>query len=434
MAGQQRLGPLELLRQEPRFRRLWYAQIVSELGDWFQIVALLTLLPTGHGKSHVAAGYLVLRLVPTIVWAPFAGVVADRVDRGKVLVACDLLRAAIVLAYPWVIRADGTTNVVLLYSLSFAQESLSAFFEPARGAVLPQIVPTRGLLSANALSGATWSAMLALGAFLGGLATRSIGRNGAYVIDAFSFLLSAAFVLAARLPKLPKDAPREPHAPEVSALREGASYLRTHPAQAMAACLKGGWGLVGGIAVLFTAFADQVFTVGNAAAAASAMGLLYCGRGLGALVGPFVARRFAGETIAGLSRAVLISFPVAAIGYFAFGLAPSVWLAAAALVLAHCGGSTVWVHSTQLLQLSVPNRLLGRVFAVEWAGLTAAMCVSTLAVSALLDLAHWTPRQAAFAVGAVPLLVAALWATVRRRVRLQLEADARTIAEAEHGP
>src|SRR5258708_5182307 len=137
------LGPVDLLRTEVAFRRLWYAQLVSEAGDWFQIVALLTLLPTVGGKSHVVAGYLVVRLL-----------------RGKTLIVCDLLRAAIVLLYVFVVRGDGSTNVPLLYALSFIQEGLAAFFEPARGALIPQVVPTRGLLSANAISGASWSAML----------------------------------------------------------------------------------------------------------------------------------------------------------------------------------------------------------------------------------------------------------------------------------
>jgi len=424
------LGPIELLRTDVRFRRLWLSQVVSELGDWFQLVALLTLLPTSGGKSHVVAGYLVLRLLPVVVWAPLAGIVADRVARGRVLIACDLLRAFVVLLYPLVIRADGSTNVVLLYALSFTQESLSAFFEPARGAVIPQIVPTRGLLSANALSGATWSAMLAIGAALGGLATRHLGRNAAYAIDAASFVVSAAFVWSARLPALPAAQPHdeEKHGPRPSALVEGVRYLRTHPSQAIAASLKGGWGLVGGIAVLFTAFADQVFTTRNAAAAASALGVLYFGRGFGALVGPFVARRMAGESVRGLMRALLVAFPVAALGYVGFAASPTVWIGALALVVAHCGGSTVWVHSTQLLQLTVPNHLLGRVVAVEWAMLTFAMASSTLATSAIMDALGWSPRGAALVLAAVPLFVAIVWASVRPRIRPNLEADAESLA------
>jgi len=412
------LGPIALLRENPRFRALWLSQVVSELGDWFQIVALLTLLPTGGGKAHVVGGYLALRLLPMVVWAPVSGWVADRFDRGRVMIVCDLLRAAIVLCYPFVVRADGSANVALIYALSFAQESVSAFFEPARGAAVPQLVPERGLLAANALGGATWSAMVALGALFGGIATTHLGRNAAYAIDAASFVVSAGFVLLARVPHV--HAPSE-HA-EGSALREGVVWLRAHPAQAVAATLKGGWGLVGGIVVLFAAFSDQVFTHANAAAAATALGVLYAGRGIGALAGPFVARRFTGETVAGLCRALLFSFPLAAVGYAAFAASPTLGLATAAVIVAHCGGSTVWVHSTQLLQLTVPNRLLGRVVAVEWAVLTTAMALSTLGVAALLDRGV-SPRQTALCVAAAAASAALAWASIVRWARTRLEAE-----------
>ncbi len=424
--GSEPLGPLELLRQNVQFRNLWWSQVVSELGDWFQLVALLTLLPTTGGHAHVVAGYLALRLVPHVVFMPLTGVVADRFDRGRTMILCDVLRAAIVLCYPLVIRADGSTNVLVLYALSFSQETLSAFYEPARGASIPQLVPTRGLLAANALSGATWSAMVALGAFLGGVVTRHLGRDTAYVIDAVSFLASAVFVLRARVPALPEEKPwtggAATRAHREGALREGFAHLRANPAQLVAASLKSGWGLLGGIMVLFTAFSDQVFSAGNAAAAATALGVLYAGRGLGALIGPFVARRMTGESIAGLCRALLVSFPVAAIGYLAFAGAPNVWLAAGALVVSHCGGSTVWVHSTQLLQLTVPNRLLGRVFAVELSLLTATMVVSTLVVSAMLD-AGVSPRSAAVLLALLPLVVALIWGFSQSWVRRRLEAD-----------
>lgn len=424
-------GPIAILRDNPRFRALWLSQVVSELGDWFQIVALLTLLPTGGGKAHVVGGYLALRLVPMIVWAPVSGWVADRFARGRVMIVCDLLRAAIVLCYPFVVRGDGSVNVPLIYALSFLQESVSAFFEPARGAAIPQLVPTRGLLAANALGGATWSAMVAFGAFFGGLATAHLGRNAAYAINAASFVLSAGFVLLARVPPAPAhahDAP--PHGTPAQAdpshvgdgLRDGVRWLSRHPAQAVAATLKGGWGLVGGIVVLFTAFADQVFTRNDAAAAASALGIMYAGRGAGALAGPFVARRFTGETVAGLCRALVFSFPIAGVGYAAFAVSPSLAVAVLAIIVAHCGGSTVWVHSTQLLQLTVPNRLLGRVMAVEWAILTATMALSTLAVAALLD-RGLSPRQAALCVAGAAFAAAFAWATAAGRVRARLESE-----------
>src|SRR5262245_22696095 len=131
------MGYLELLRTQRGFLRLWLGQLVSECGDWLQIIALITLFPT-HGRSvELLAGLFVVRMLPGIVWAPLAGVVADRFPRGRVMVAADLARAAVVLCYLFV---RGPEDVIWIYLLMFAQESLTCFFEPARVAAIPQVV------------------------------------------------------------------------------------------------------------------------------------------------------------------------------------------------------------------------------------------------------------------------------------------------------
>src|SRR5690349_23971547 len=92
------MGYLELLRTQPRFRRLWLGQVVSELGDWLQLIALLCLFPTSGRPVEALSGIFIVRMIPSIVWAPVAGVIADRFPRGRVMVACDLGRVAIVLS------------------------------------------------------------------------------------------------------------------------------------------------------------------------------------------------------------------------------------------------------------------------------------------------------------------------------------------------
>ena len=139
------MGYRELLRTQPAFRRLWLGQVVSEIGDWLQFVALVGLFPTRGAAAERLAGLFIVRLLPSILWAPLAGVVADRFARGRVMVACDLGRAAVVLAY---LAVRGPEDTGWIYALMFVQESLTAFFEPARAASLPQVVPPRALLAA----------------------------------------------------------------------------------------------------------------------------------------------------------------------------------------------------------------------------------------------------------------------------------------------
>jgi MFS family permease len=422
------MGYRELLRTQPAFRKLWFGQIVSELGDWLQIIALLALFPTQGAAVERLAGVFIVRMLPSIVWAPLAGVVADRFPRGQVMVACDLGRAVIVLGY---LLIRGPEDVIWIYALLFAQETLSSFFEPARAAALPQTVEPHARFAANALSNMTWSAMLALGAALGGLIAAGVGPRAAFVIDAASFLLSAVFIGGIGIPRVVRDAAgAAAHARDrfgLFALREGFAYLRAHRAQASAALTKGLWGMSGGVIFLFSIYAGERFTPPGHASS-STTGLLFAGRGLGALLGPLLTRRLFGESSAGLRRAIQFAFPLALLAITAFAFAPNAWLGALCLVFVHAGGSTCWVNSSQLLQLTVPNQLLGRVVAVELAAFTFTTALSNAFAGAALGHRWLDLRGVTFAMAFAAALSALVWWVAMRRVGARLDA-----AAAEHG-
>lgn len=401
------MGILALLSTEPSFRRLWLSQVVSELGDWFQLVALVSMFPTRSGGSAIVAGLFVGRHVVAALATPIAGVAADRFHRGRVMIASDLARAAVALAFLFV---RGPEDVVLVFVLSLMLEALAVFFEPARGAAIPQLVPPEKLFAANALGGATWSAVLALGSLAGGATAALVGRKAAFVANAASFLLSAMFVTRARIPALPRDASAAlPH--PLRDLRDGLRYLVDHPPQRSLLVLKSGALLSGGFFVLVTVFADRVLS-GDAPLT---MGILLGARGIGALVMPFVVERVFGRDVRGLGRALVVAFPVAAAGFAAFAHAPNVPLACAALFFAHGATSTLWVGSAQLLQITVPNHVLGRVLSVELLLVTIAIALSGTLVAYLLERLALAPRDVATALAAVLLLPFAAWSFAWRR-------------------
>ncbi len=416
------MGYWELLRTQPAFRRLWLGQVVSELGDWLQMIALIGLFPTRGAAVEMLAGVFIVRMLPAIVWAPLAGVIADRFARGKVMVACDLGRAATVLGYLFV---RGPEDAPLIYALMFTQESLASLFEPARAASIPQIVPQAARFAASSLSGATWSAMLALGAALGGTVAASVGARASFLANAASFLVSAALIGSIGIPRATRDAASAEAHPAgragLLALREGMAYLRRERAQASAALVKGLWGTSGGIILLFSIYAGEVFTP-KGVDPARTTGLLYAGRGVGALIGPLIARRVFGESVASLRRAIQVAFPIAACGIVAFSYAPSAPIAAALLVIVHAGGSTCWVSSTLLLQMTVPNHLQGRVFSVELAAFTFAMAVSNGLTGAALGHALASLQGVTFGIAAAPAISALVWAFAMRRLGPRLDA------------
>src|ERR1700719_858198 len=138
-----------LLRYNRNFRRLWAAQIVSEIGDWFYTLSIYTLLLqfTGHASSVALA--LVLQVLPQTFIGPTAGVVNDRVRRKYVMITADLVRFVIVLA---MLLVRSRSMVWLVYPLLVAETTMAAFFEPARSAVIPNIADRGEVLIANTLS------------------------------------------------------------------------------------------------------------------------------------------------------------------------------------------------------------------------------------------------------------------------------------------
>src|SRR6516162_1152348 len=137
---------LRLVRGNRNFRRLWIAQIVSEIGDWFYTLSIYTLLLqlTGHAGSVALA--LVLQVIPQTFAGPTAGVVNDRVKRKYVMIAADLIRFVIVLA---MLLVRSPALVWLIYPLLLAETTMAAFFEPARSAVIPNITGPEEVLVAN---------------------------------------------------------------------------------------------------------------------------------------------------------------------------------------------------------------------------------------------------------------------------------------------
>jgi len=173
---------LSLLRGNDNFRRLWLAQIVSELGDWFYILAVYNLLLELTGSRAQSVGLaVVLQVLPSTLIAPTAGVVNDRISRKRVMITADVARFFIVLSM-LLVRSPGM--VWLVYPLLFLENLGVGFFEPAHSSVIPNIVPEGQVLVANALSSITWSFCLAIGAALGGVAAAWLGRDAVFVLNA----------------------------------------------------------------------------------------------------------------------------------------------------------------------------------------------------------------------------------------------------------
>ncbi len=400
-----------LVSSNRNFRRLWLAQIVSEMGDWIYTVAIYTLLLELTHSARSVALAVVLQVLPQFFAAPTAGVVNDRVSRKKVMIAADLARAAIVLGMLFVSRAQ---MVWLIYVLLLLETMMWAFFEPGRSSIVPNIVDGKDLVVANGLSSMTWSLNLALGSGLGGAVAALFGRDTVFVLNSISFLASALLVRGMRFPEphLDNSTPmRARDLVDFSPMAEGVGYVaRNKPILALL-LVKAGLGFLGTHWVLLPIFGERIFPVKMAdmqRGAMLGMSALMSARGIGALLGPVIGNYWAGQRRHALRLGILIGFLVCGAGYLALAAAPSLGLAALAVVLAHGGTSIVWVFSTTLLQFQTDDRYRGRVFSADFAFLVATMSIASYSAGVATD---WgvPVRTIAAGTGIFALVPAIAW-------------------------
>ena len=420
-------GYRALLRRNRNFRLLYIGQTVSQLGDWFNTVAIYSLLLELTGSATSVAWMLIVQMAPIGIVGPLAGVVVDRMNRRRIMIAADVLRGVVILGLLLVRRAD---QVWLAYLVTGIAVSAQAFFEPARTATIPNVTSADELLPANALSSATWSAMLAIGASIGGVVTAVFGRDVAFIVNSASFFVSALFIAATRYDATPAGARLKPSRSEKSSrahtraraidltglpdLLEGFRYVRKHAHVAALMLVKAGWGLAGGILLLLTIFGQRVFPIGNGAAAG--IGVLFGARGVGAALGPITLRWILGQQPGTLRKTIGPAYFMIGIFYAALSIAPILSLATICVLFAHFGGSILWVFSTVLLQMEVPDEFRGRVFAAELALVTITSSVSSYVTGRYLD-AGVSPRTVSLVLGLLFFVPGVLWLLILSRWR-----------------
>ncbi len=416
---------VRLVRENRNFRRLWLAQIVSEIGDWFYALSVYSLILELTGSAKLVGLAVVVQVLPQTLAAPTAGVVNDRMSRKRVMILADLMRAAIVLGMLLVRTRE---MIWLIFPLLFFETIGWAFFEPGHSAAIPAITGMDDTILANTLSATTWSFCQAIGSALGGVVAAGLGRNAVFILNALSFLGSAALLAGMRF--------EEPHVNPVplrpgdlidfSPIVEGVRYVRRDPRLLAMVFVKGGLGFLGANLVILPLLGERVFPVHLAGLDASraamiGMSILMGARGVGALIGPVLTVPFAGGKDSHMRIGILCGFVAIFFGYLALGWAPMIGLACVALILAHGGGSTIWVFSTTLLQKNTEDRFRGRVFSADLGLNTLAVSLTSYLAGVFIDRGIPVQRYAV-ATGVSLLVPACAWALAMRLWRKPIAA------------
>lgn len=352
---------LQLLRYNRNYRYTWIGQVVSEVGDHFNNIAVFDLALTTTGSGLVVSGVMLSRAVPVMFAGPLAGVVLDRFDRKRIMILSDILRAVIALCFVITLFYRHTWLLFLLSGLLMLG---SPFFTAGRAAILPAIASKEEMHSANSLTQATAWTTTTIGTFLGGTAVAQFGYEWAFLFNALSFVISA-LCIAQLKGNFRVDRSHEQQETKVHPWQEfrlALDYIRSTPLVLGIVLLSFGWATGGGAAqILFTLFGKNVFHRG-----AAGIGEVWGSAGLGLIFGAIIAHRI-GKKISFEKYKVLISICYAIHGgayvvfsqmrYYPFALF-FICLSRAAVAV-----SSV-LNFTQLLR-HTPDRFRGRVFATQ---------------------------------------------------------------------
>jgi MFS family permease len=395
-------GYATLLRSNRNFRCLWIGQIISELGDWFNNIAVLALAMHLTGSGLVVSAVLLSRTVPAVLFGPAAGVLADRFKRRTLLLAADYIRAVLALGF---LLVGAREQMGLAYLFGALLTAVSIFFTTAKNASIPELCAPEELMTANALTGSTTAIMQMLGGALGGFAVQGLGYRGAFTLNALSFLVSAGLILRIRFPELQivrgdrKDKPS--YARE---FWEGLRFVRHQPIVLGLLLVGVGWATGGGAAqILFSLFAVDVYRAGE-----SGIGILYSAAGFGIVVGATASNAlFRHQSFAVTKWVIGISMVLTGVFYSIFSFTQTLWAGVLWIALSRVVMGINNIIGTTLLMNTVPADFRGRTFSVKESVVIFSMVVSMLLAG--IAQRYVGPHSIALVAGILTLLTGVLW-------------------------
>jgi MFS family permease len=396
-----------LLQDNRNYRYTWCGQIVSEAGDHFNNVAVLSLAIQETHSGAVIAAIMLSRAIPAILAGPLAGVLLDRFDRRRIMIASDLVRGVIALGF---ILAIGYRQTWLLYVLSALLMIASPFFTSGRSAILPSIATEHELHTANSLTQTTGWMTLALGAFFGGTTVARFGYQIAFIFNSLSFFFSAICIANLRSVRGHFRAERRSLdetrvARPWHEYREGLGYMVKTPLILGIALIGVGWASGGGAAqVLFTLFSEIVFRRG-----AEGLGELWGIAGVGLLIGGVFAN-WLGKRIRfeSYKKTVFFVYLLHGGAYVVFSQMQHWGWALAFMCLSRASVAVSSVLNWSRLLKHVDDRFRGRVFSTVETMNWSTMMLSMMAAGVASQ--HYSIRAIGAVSGLLSSSTAIFWA------------------------
>lgn len=408
-------GFVQLLRENRNYRYTWLGQVVSEIGDHFNNIAVFSLAVQYASGGMVVTGVLLSRAIPAILAGPLAGVLLDRLDRKRIMIASDLMRGFVALAF---ISSITSPSANMLYLLSALLMLASPFFTSGRASILPTITTRKELHTANSLTQTTQWTTLTIGTLAGGMSVSQFGYHWAFFINAVSFFFSAWCISRLRV-RGGSFSAKSKALTETEIARpwheyiEGLRYMRSVPLLTGIALLAAGWATGGGAAqILFSLFGEQVFHRG-----AAGIGIIWGFAGIGLLIGGLAAHHIGPKlSFTGYKRTVAICYLVHGGAYVVFSQMKQFGWALFFIALSRAAIAVSSVLNFAQLLRHVSNAYRGRVFSTVET-LTWGMMMLSMTAAGIASETH-SPRTIGAWSGVLSSMTAIYWLALEWKGRL----------------
>jgi DHA3 family macrolide efflux protein-like MFS transporter len=337
---------------------LWWGSIVSNVGNRIHFIALMVYTYNLTGKALDLGLLMIIMSVPNFFLSPVMGVLADRMDKRKLMIASDVARFALVILFPF------TQNIWQVYALAFLIGAANSAFFPSAFSLIPMIVPKKDLLTANSLNVTTQNVVAIIGPAAGGLIVGFWGTTPAFVLNSFTFLFSAFMVLLIRKPKSRETLSGEvdaatPKKPSyVREFTEGLRFMMTDPMMRYIIFTFAALILVtSGLNPLFVVLVKEVLGKGDLA-----FGYLISALGVGGIVGGFLYGLI-GQRFSRISIIINLLF-LDSIIVIILGINTSYYAALGLFAVFGIIGTVFSITIMTLLQEYIPAEKMGRAMGV----------------------------------------------------------------------
>lgn len=370
---------IDLVTGNADYRRLWLAQIISNFGDWFGILAVYAVIQRYSGSELLLGLIIVVKMISLAFSSPIAGYITDRFNRRQLMIWSDIARGILVVGFILITTVE---LLWLAYVITAMQMVFSAIFEPAKTSSIPNVTTSEELVVANILSAASWSIIFTTGMAIGGFATAVLGTDMVFLINGLTYFASSFFIYRAVIPqKEMSDLEKKKNKNPLNGIFEGFRFLNDNRQVLRPVIAKATFSMsLGAIVYMLILVSEEVLMMGSIG-----LGILYAARGIGTGIGPVIGRRiFRKES--GWIRAIGFFMVFTGLMYSFASFMSTVILMSLFVMIAHMASGSNWVFSTVLLQRRAPDLFRGRVFSTEWLLFTLTQSVSVTVAALILEL------------------------------------------------